>query len=131
MIDEELSDGKRIVMDTDRFVVFHPFASRFPFETWIVPKEHHASFGSISMDDSKKLAQVLKATLFKICSKLGDPDYNYVVHTAPVKDEMEDFYHWHLQIIPRLTTTAGFEMGSGMYINVSFPEETAAFMREG
>ena len=130
MIDEELGSGKRIVMDTDRFVVLHPFASRSPFETWIVPKEHNASFGSISMEDSKTFARVLKSTLFKIHSALNDPDYNYVIHTAPVKDEGEDYYHWHLQIIPRLTTTAGFEMGSGMSINVSFPEETAAFLRE-
>jgi len=130
MIEEELSFGKRIVMETDKFVVFHPFASRFPFETWIVPKEHQASFGSISVEDSKKFAAILKATLFKIYSKLNDPDYNYVIHTAPVKDEGEDYYHWHLQIIPRLTTTAGFEMGSGIYINVSLPEETAQFMKD-
>ena len=131
MIQEELTFGKRIVMDTDRFVVLHPFASRSPFETWILPKDHNASFGSINMEDSKKFARVLKTALFKIHSNLNDPDYNYVIHTAPVKDEVEDYYHWHLQIIPRLTTTAGFEMGSGMYINVSFPEETAQFMREG
>jgi UDPglucose--hexose-1-phosphate uridylyltransferase len=130
MIKEELTFKKRIVMETDRFVVLHPFASRSPFETWILPKDHNASFGSIKMEDSKQFAQVLKTTLFKIYSKLNDPDYNYVIHTAPVKDETEDYYHWHLQIIPRLTTTAGFEMGSGMYINVSFPEETAQFMRE-
>jgi len=131
MIQEELTFEKRIIMDTDRFVVLHPFASRSPFETWILPKDHNASFGSITMDDSKQFAQVLKKTLLKIYSKLNDPDYNYVIHTAPVKDEAEDYYHWHLQIIPRLTTTAGFEMGSGMYINVSLPEETAQFMREG
>lgn len=130
MIKEELTFKKRIVMETDRFVVLHPFASRSPFETWILPKDHNASFGSIKMEDSKQFAQILKTTLFKIYSELNDPDYNYVIHTAPVKDETEDYYHWHLQIIPRLTTTAGFEMGSGMYINVSFPEETAQFMRE-
>jgi len=82
------------------------------------------------VEDSKKFAAILKATLFKIYSKLNDPDYNYVIHTAPVKDEGEDYYHWHLQIIPRLTTTAGFEMGSGIYINVSLPEETAQFMKD-
>jgi UDPglucose--hexose-1-phosphate uridylyltransferase len=131
MIQEELTFKKRIVMETERFVVLHPFASRSPFETWILPKDHNASFGSIKMEDSKQFAQVLKNTLLKIYSKLSDPDYNYVIHTAPVKDEAEDYYHWHLQIIPRLTTTAGFEMGSGMYINVSLPEETAQFMREG
>lgn len=130
MIDEELSSGERIIKETDEFVVLHPFASRFPFETWIVPKDHNASFGSISLEYSKKFAILLKSTLHGINSKLNDPDYNYVIHTAPVKDEGEDYYHWHLQIIPRLTTTAGFEMGSGMYINVSFPEETARFMRE-
>jgi len=130
-IQEELNFKKRIVMDTEKFVVLQPFASRVPFETWIVPKEHQASFGLISIDDSKRFAKVLKTTLLKLYTKLNDPNYNYVIHTAPVKDEQEDYYHWHLQIIPRLTTPAGFEMGSGIYINVSFPEETAQFLREG
>jgi len=117
------------VMETDKFVVLHPFASRFPFETWILPKDHQASFGLISMADSKRVARVLKTTLSKLYSKLNDPDYNYVIHTAPIKDEEEDYYHWHLQLIPRLTTPAGFEMGSGIYINVVFPENTAEFLR--
>jgi UDPglucose--hexose-1-phosphate uridylyltransferase len=130
LIQEELFFGKRIVMDTEKFVVLHPFASRFPFETWIIPKEHQASFGLISIEDSKRFAKVLKTTLSKLYTKLNDPGYNYVIHTAPVKDEVEDYYHWHLQIIPRLTTTAGFEMGSGIYINVSLPEETAPFLRD-
>jgi UDPglucose--hexose-1-phosphate uridylyltransferase len=129
-IKEELKSGNRIVMDTERFVVLQSFASRSPFETWIVPKEHQASFGLISMEDSKRFAKVLKTTLFKLYSKLNNPDYNYVIHTAPIKDEQEDYYHWHLQIIPRLTTPAGFELGSGICINVSFPEETAQFLRE-
>jgi len=131
LIEEELGFGKRIVEDAGKFVVLQPFASRFPFETWILPKEHQASFGLISMEDSKTFAKVLKATLLKLYSKLNDPPYNYVIHTAPIKDEQEDYYHWHLQIVPRLTTPAGFEMGSGIYINVSFPEETAQFLREG
>jgi UDPglucose--hexose-1-phosphate uridylyltransferase len=130
LVEEELSFEKRIVLDTEKFVVLQPFASRFPFETWIIPKEHQASLGLISMEDSKKFAKVLRETLFKLHSKLNNPDYNYVIHTAPIKDEWEDYYHWHLQIIPRLTTTAGFEMGSGIYINVSFPEETAQFLRD-
>src|SRR5271157_3707312 len=129
-IQEELNAGKRIVMDTERFVVLQSFASQSPFETWIVPKEHQASFGLISMEDSKRFAKVLKTTLLKLYSKLNNPDYNYVIHTAPVKDEQEDYYHWHLQIIPRLTTPAGFELGSGISINVSFPEETAQFLKE-
>jgi len=130
LVEEELSLGKRVVMDTEKFVVLQPFASRFPFETWIIPKEHQASFGLISMEDSKKFAKVLKTTLLKLYSKLNNPDYNYVIHTAPIKDEGEDYYHWHLQIIPRLTTPAGFEMGSGIFINVCLPEETAQFLKE-
>ena len=130
-IQEELNFGKRLVMDTEKFVVLQPFASRLPFETWIIPKEHQASFGLISMEDSKRFAKILKTTLFKLYSKLNNPDYNFVIHTAPIKDEGEDYYHWHLQITPRLTTPAGFEMGSGIYINVSLPEETAQFLREG
>ena len=77
------------------------------------------------------IEKVLKTTLFRLYSKLSNPDYNYVIHTAPINDEQEDYYHWHLQIIPRLTTPAGFEMGSGIYINVSIPEEMAQFLREG
>jgi UDPglucose--hexose-1-phosphate uridylyltransferase len=127
---EELTSGERIVMDTDAFVVLEPFASRSPFETWIVPKKHEASFGLISMDDSKKFARVLKTTLLRLYSKLNNPDYNYVIHTSPIKDEQEDYYHWHLQIIPRITNPAGFELGSGIYINVSLPEEAAQFLRE-
>jgi UDPglucose--hexose-1-phosphate uridylyltransferase len=130
-IQEELHFKKRIVRESEKFVVFQTFASRFPFETWIIPKEHQASFGLISMEDSKTFARILKEMLFKLYSKLNNPDYNFVIHTAPIKDEGEDYYHWHLQIIPRLTTPAGFEMGSGIYINVSFPEETAQFLREG
>lgn len=129
-VEEELTVGKRIVMETESFVVLEPFASRSPFETWIVPKKHQASFGLISMEDSKSFAIILKKTLLKLYSKLNNPDYNYVIHTAPIKDEQEDYYHWHLQIIPRLTNPAGFELGSGIYINVSLPEETAQFLRE-
>jgi UDPglucose--hexose-1-phosphate uridylyltransferase len=130
VIEEELRFGKRIVEHTEKFVVIQPFASRLPFETWILPKTHQASFGLISIEDSKAFSKILKSTLYKLYSKLNNPDYNYVIHMAPIKDEWEDYYHWHFQIIPRLTTPAGFEMGSGIYINVSLPEETAQFLRE-
>jgi UDPglucose--hexose-1-phosphate uridylyltransferase len=126
---EGLPFSPRLVMDTGRFVAFHPFASRAPFETWIVPKEHHASFGSISSDEAKEFAKVLKKILGKFYRGLNNPDYNYIIHTAPIKDEHEDYFHWHLQILPRLVTPAGFELGTGMFINAALPEETAAFMR--
>ena len=127
---EGLRMGSRMVMETERFAVFHPFASRAPFETWILPKEHQASFGSMSMEDAKEFAKVLKTTLLKLYKGLNDPAYNYIIHTAPIKDEHEDYFHWHLQILPRLVTPAGFELGTGMFINAALPEETAAFIRD-
>jgi UDPglucose--hexose-1-phosphate uridylyltransferase len=126
---EGLRVPTRMIMETDRFVTFHPFASRAPFETWILPKEHHASFGSISMGDAKEFAWVLKTTLFKLYRGLNNPDYNYIIHTAPTKDEHEEYFHWHLQILPRLVTPAGFELGTGIFINAALPEETAEFIR--
>jgi len=119
----------RLVLETDRFATFHPFASRAPFETWILPKKHHASFGSLSTDEAKEFAWVLKKTLWQLYKGLNNPDFNYIIHTAPIKDEQEEYFHWHLQILPRLVTPAGFELGTGMFINIALPEETAAFLR--
>jgi UDPglucose--hexose-1-phosphate uridylyltransferase len=129
IIREGLRVPTRLLQETDRFVAFHPFASRAPFETWILPKEHQASFGSISMRDAKEFAGVLRTTLFQLYRGLNNPDYNYIIHTAPTKDEHEEYFHWHLQILPRLVTPAGFELGTGIFINTALPEETAAFMR--
>lgn len=126
----ELEEGTRIVADTLHFVVLHPFASHYPFETWIMPKEHKSSFGNISDTEIKDIAVLLKEILLKIYVGLGNPDYNFVIHTAPVDDEHKSYYLWHIQIIPRLTLAAGFELGSGIYINVAIPEETSAFMKE-
>jgi UDPglucose--hexose-1-phosphate uridylyltransferase len=127
---EGLKVRTRLVLETDRFAAFHPFASRAPFETWIIPKRHNASFGSITMDEAKEFAYVLRKTLGKMYRGLNNPDYNYIIHTAPIKDEQEEYFHWHLQILPRLLTPAGFELGTGMFINTALPEETAAFIRD-
>jgi UDPglucose--hexose-1-phosphate uridylyltransferase len=126
----ELEDDERIVVSNTHFVVFHPFASHYPFETWIVPKEHKSSFGDISDREAADLAVTLKDVLTKLYMGLGNPDYNMIVHTSPVDDEHKSYYLWHIQIIPRLTMAAGFELGSGIYINTAVPEETAAFMRD-
>jgi UDPglucose--hexose-1-phosphate uridylyltransferase len=130
MISEELAAKKRIILQNERFVAFHPFASRTPFETWIVPKKHNAGFGNISQDEVKSMAIVLRHVLKKLHDKLGDPDYNLIIRTAPIKDAQEDYYHWYIQILPRLTTPAGFELGSGVYINSSLPEKTARFIKK-
>ncbi|MFH0809242.1 MAG: galactose-1-phosphate uridylyltransferase [Pseudomonadota bacterium] len=129
MLAEELRLGKRLILETDGFVVFHPFASRMPFETWIVPRKHGASFGLLTVAEASELAVVLKQALRRIHFGLKNPDFNMIIQTAPVKDEFEEYFHWHIQILPRLTTAAGFEMGTGIYINVALPEETAQFMR--
>lgn len=129
MIHQELLHKKRIIFDTKEFVVFHPFASRTPFETWIVPKKHNACFGNVDQDEVRAMVSVLKRILEKLYSKLDDPDYNLMIRTAPIKDAFEDYYHWYIQILPRLTTPAGFELGSGVFINTSLPEETAKFIR--
>jgi UDPglucose--hexose-1-phosphate uridylyltransferase len=129
MTREELAAKKRIITENERFVAFHPFASRSPFETWIVPKKHNACFGSISENEARPLAGMLRGVLKALYDKLGDPDYNLIVRTAPIRDAEEDYYHWHVQILPRLTTPAGFELGSGVYINTSLRERTAKFVR--
>lgn len=130
MVEWELAAGRRVVMETEGFVVLHPYASRSPFETVIMPRRHQTSFASVEEGALRELARVLRVTLVKIRGALGDPDYNYILHSPPVEDEQEEYYLWHIRIVPRLTTIAGFEMGSGMYINTALPEETARFIRE-
>jgi len=130
LIEHELKLGKRIVIDTKKFVTFHPFASHSPFETWIVPKTYQASFGNVSPEDLESLADILRITLFKLYRGLNNPDFNFVIDTAPIGDENKDYYLWHVRIIPRLTEVAGFEIGTGIYINTALPEETARFMRD-
>jgi UDPglucose--hexose-1-phosphate uridylyltransferase len=129
MIHQELLHKKRIILDNKEFVVFHPFASRAPFETWVVPKKHNACFGNIDQKEVGSMAFVLKEILGKLYVKLEDPDYNLMIRTAPIKDAQEDYYHWYIQILPRLSTPAGFELGSGVFINSSLPEETASFLK--
>ncbi len=120
----------RLVMETDSFTVFHPFASHSPFETWIIPKRGQASFGNTTPEELADLAHVLKSVLLKLYRGLNNPDYNYVINSAPVDDENKDYYSWHIRIIPRLTELVGFEIGSGINLITALPEETAGFMRE-
>jgi len=127
---DEVQAGHRIVKDMSYFVALHPYASHYPFETWIMPKVHSSSFGNIVDIEITELAKLLKEILLKFYKALDDPDFNLIIHTAPVDDEHKTYYLWHIQIIPRLTLAAGFELGSGIYINSAVPEETAAFMRD-
>ncbi len=127
---QELAGRERVVYENARFVAVAPYASRFPFETWILPKAHTASFGRISAEDVPALANALKTALLKLNLCLGDPPYNYIVHSAPYEFPNSPAYHWHIEIMPQLTHTAGFEWGSGFHINPVVPEDAARYLRE-
>lgn len=125
----EKEEGVRLVLENDSFVVFVPFAAKAPFEIWIVPKRHKADFGSVTDIEKRDFAEALRSTLGRLDERLGDPDYNYVINTATRHKFDVPYLHWHLRIRPRLTTIAGFEIGSGMNVNPSMPEDDARFLR--
>ncbi len=130
ILERERSDGRRMLLEGASFAAFQPFASTVPFETWIMPRVLQSSFGAVTDEQLRELAHTLRRTLAALRVALGDPDYNYVIHSAPPDDEQQEYFIWHLQIVPRLSTPAGFELGSGIAINPTLPEETAASMRE-
>ena len=127
---EELIQKKRMVLESEHFAAFVPYAGAAPFITWIFPRRHMASFGSINEAEMRDMAHILKDTLAKLYYGLNNPDYNYCIRSVPHYSACEPYYHWHIQILPRLTTPAGFEIGSGIAVNVALPEETAKFLRE-
>jgi UDPglucose--hexose-1-phosphate uridylyltransferase len=129
--------GERLVLETEGFVVLSPFAARFPFEMWILPKRHSPDYATISDEEIVALAGVLKRVLMKLRVALGNPPFNYVLHHAPFRrprggywSTIEEDYHWHIELMPRLTRIAGFEWGSGFYINPTPPEVAAETLRE-
>lgn len=130
ILQQELLTQDRIIFETDHFLVVAPYASRFPFETWIVPRKHHSHFALADAPTIHNLGWVMRTVLRKIDKALEHPPYNAIIHTAPVQDALLDHYHWHIEIIPKLTKVAGFEWGTGFYINPTPPEEAARFLRE-
>ncbi len=129
ILDHELQAGTRVVYENGSFVAFVPFAAEVPFELWIMPEQHQADFGSIPTAMQGELAHALHGVLGMLRERLHDPDYNYVLRTAPQYKAGEPHLHWYVQVQPRLTKQAGFEIGSGMRINPSLPEDDAAFLR--
>lgn len=131
IIDQEITSGARVVVETSNFVAFVPYASRYPFETWILPKEHGMDFCCIN-DKSKKddLASILINVMKRLYKVLDNPSYNFVMHLLPLKTSFLPYYHWHIEIVPKITKFTGFELGTGMYVNPTIPEETAKFLRE-
>ncbi|MCU0651746.1 MAG: galactose-1-phosphate uridylyltransferase [Candidatus Omnitrophica bacterium] len=130
-LDEELKDDKkRIVTETEHFVSLIPYATLSPFATRVTPKRHMPSFADINEAEIKDLAINLKDTLAKLYYGLDNPDFNYTIRSIPVHEYGRDYFHWYLSIIPRISRPAGFELGSGIFINSSLPEEGAAFLRQ-
>ena len=127
---EELKSKARVILETDNFISFLPYAGFAPFLIWIFPRRHTASFAQINESEIKDLAFSLKNVLQKLYYGLDNPDFNYTIRTTPVKEQGLEYFHWYLNIIPRLTQPAGFELGSGMFINTALPEESAEFLRQ-
>jgi UDPglucose--hexose-1-phosphate uridylyltransferase len=130
IIKQEVGERKRIVEENKEFVSFIPFAPRFPFELWILPKKHASDYTQITKRDLSSLAIVLKRTLQRFIKALDDPPFNLMIHTAPLEEPNLPYYHFHIEITPRLTKVAGFEWATGFYINPTKPEDTAAYLRE-
>ena len=127
---QEMEDKVRVAAENQDFVTLCPYAPRFPFETWILPKRHGSAFENAPSALYENLARILRTVLAKAVQVLDDPAYNLIVHSSPVQENTQDYYHWHLEIIPKLAKTAGFEWGTGFYINPTPPEEAARYLRE-
>lgn len=130
LLDVEQKEGTRIVYETPHFVSMVQYAALSPFSMLVMPRRHMACFSEINDAEAADLARNLRVTLAKLYHGLDNPDFNYVVRTAPIEYKGVRYYHWYVSVIPRLTKLAGFELGSGMFINVSLPEEDARFLRE-
>jgi len=129
MLKQERTDKARLVAEHDGFLTFAPFAPRFPFETWLLPLEHFGSFAALDERRVSGLARALKDALDRMNRVLDRPDYNFVVHCTPLDCPDAEHYHFHIELMPKLTIIAGFEVGTGFYINPVPPEDAAAYLR--
>lgn len=127
---EELGEGVRIIKEDELFVAFVPYAALSPFHLWIFPKRHAACFGDITDAELSGLAPMLKEILLKIYKGLKNPDLNYVIRSLSPQEGPTKYFHWYVSIVVRLSTVAGFELGTGMFINTASPEQSAQFLRE-
>jgi len=125
MIREEREETERIIYEDDKFLAFCPYVSRFPYEVWILPKRHQSDFISVEGSSVPFLARALVNSLSRIKELLRDPCYNYIIHTSPINGHEREDYHWHIEIMPKLSKVAGFEWGSGFYINPVPPDMAA------
>ncbi len=130
MVRQESADGGRVILETDEVLVISPYAPRFPFETWILPRAHNSHFEAAHPSLIQSFAWAVRSTLRKLEKTLENPAYNFLIHTSPIQEGPLAHYHWHMEIIPRMTKVAGFEWGTGFYINPTPPEESAQYLRD-
>jgi UDPglucose--hexose-1-phosphate uridylyltransferase len=129
IVHQELRDGRRVIQENADVVALAPYAPRFAFETWLLPKRHGARFEEAPRHEYESLARVLKSVLQRLDRALESPPFNLIVHTSPFSVDAANAYHWHVEIMPKLTRVAGFEWGTGFYINPTSPEEAAKVLR--
>jgi UDPglucose--hexose-1-phosphate uridylyltransferase len=129
IIRQEVMQDERVVCQNDTFIAITPFAPRTPFEMWILPKRHSSSYYSISEKELHGLAEIFSEALQRLCGCIPNVPYNFVLHTDPLRSGGIEYYHWHFEIVPKLTSIAGFEWGSGFYINPLPPEEAAEYLK--
>jgi UDPglucose--hexose-1-phosphate uridylyltransferase len=130
ILDQELENQDRLIEETPTFASIAPYAPRFPFETWIMPKTHQYRYEDLNDAGLIDLSRILSNTLKRINCALDNPPYNFLIHNAPLRNGEELSFHWHIEIMPIVTRVAGFEWGTGFHINHTRPEEAAAFLRE-
>lgn len=127
---QETGEGKRLITENTDMVAVSPYAPRFPFETWILPRRHQSHFEDAPRHEIASLARMLGDLLRRMNQALKSPPYNLLIHSAPVLEASSEWYHWHVEIIPKLTKVAGFEWATGFYVNPTAPEEAAQVLRE-
>ncbi len=130
IIRQEVEEKERILTQNKDFIAFCPFVSRFPFEMWIMPKTHKLNYCDITPDEIVELAKILKEVLLRLKVALNDPPYNFIIHTSPINSEEKVGYHWHMEIMPRLSRIAGFEWGTGFYVVPTPPEVAIKYLKE-
>jgi UDPglucose--hexose-1-phosphate uridylyltransferase len=128
MVEHELEEKVRVVAENEDFVAITFFAARFPFEIWILPKVHQSMYEEVTASQLENLAEILRTNLEQLNLTLKDPALNFYIHSLPTTSERSDYYHWHLEIAPRVTKYGGFEIGGGTIIDVVSPEQAAGFL---
>jgi UDPglucose--hexose-1-phosphate uridylyltransferase len=130
MIEWEAEHEKRLIFENNNFIAFCPYSSRAAFEIWVMPKKHKPYFERITYEEKIELAEVLQISINKIYKALGDPAYNFYIHTSPCDGKDYPHFHWHIEILPRTATWAGFELSTGIEVSTIQPEIAAEFLRQ-